>query len=126
MHHGAAEGFSGLMQWAEPVIIDRLVPAYRERLAGAVARDLAIKHSRVWRALISGNLETFQERRAELLEALALEGLKLDDFAAVDSDILVELLEIVVSRFQRSRRTAMGYHLALIELARNLPTSLAA
>jgi len=121
MHDGAAEGYSGLTQWAEPIIIDRLIQAYRQKIEGVgVARDLAVAHGRTWRALISGDLATFQSRRAELIESLAPHGLELDDFAAADSEILMELLEIVVARFQRSQRTAMGYHLALIELAGRL------
>ena len=32
-------------------------------------------------------------------------------------EILVELLDVVMTRYQRSMRTAKGYHLALIALA---------
>ncbi len=33
---------------------------------------------------------------------------------------MIELLEVVVSRYGRSHRTAMTYHLALMELAHRL------
>ena len=53
-------------------------------------------------------------------------SLDLEDLADADAQILVELLDIVMARYQRSMRTAKGYHLALIALAGRLAPPLRA
>src|SRR5579863_3817347 len=127
MNDAIAEGCKGLLEWSDPIIFDRLIRIYHEKLRRIDdARALAGLHAKVWRALIGGEFARFAPLRAQLVEALARSSMSLDDFAAADSDILVELLEIVVARFQRSQRTAIGYHLAIIELSRHLPLPAAA
>jgi hypothetical protein len=123
----ASEGLSGLLEWSEPVIFDRLREAYRLRVPDiSAAWRLARLHSRVWRALISGDMMKFEALRGELLDELAERGLDLDCLAEADAQTMTELVEIVVARFQRSQRVARGYHLALIELAGRLPSARAA
>ena len=127
MNSPVAEGLSGLLQWSEPVIFDRLLDAYRRRLSDLrICRSLARLHARVWRALISGDMSEFEILRADLVEALAEEGLDLDCLAEADEQTLTELVEIVVARFHRSQRLATGYHLALIKLASSLTPAYAA
>lgn len=127
MDSPAAEGLTGLLQWSEPVIFDRLLDAYRRRLSDPqICRALARLHARVWRALISGDMGQFEALRYELLEALASQGLNLDCLADADERTLTELVEIVVARFHRSQRLATGYHLALIKLAGCLTPAYAA
>ena len=117
----AAEGLSGFLEWAEPVIYDRLVDAYQARLGrGSALYRFARLHARTWRALISGEMQTHAVLRRDLVGALAECHLGLDDLVSADNDILVELLEVVMARHQRSMRTAKGYHLALIALATHL------
>jgi hypothetical protein len=121
------EGFSGLQQWAEPVIFDRLFAAYRTLLSDdAVAHALTRLHARVWRALISGDMTGFAALRDTLIGALRHCSLTLDHLAEVDNEIMMELLEVVLSRYQRSQRTAKAYHLALMELAGRLGPARAA
>ncbi len=123
----ASEGFSGLQQWSEPLIFDRLFSTYCRLLAdGAVARGMTCLHARVWRALISGDMQSFEILREALVLALDHASLTLDHLAEVDAEIMVELLEVVVSRYNRSHRTAVTYHLALMELAGRLRPSRAA
>jgi hypothetical protein len=127
MNSPVAEGLSGLLQWSEPVIFDRLLDAYTGRLSDpTICRSLARLHARVWRALISGDLMEFETRRADLVETLAHEGLDLDCLSEADEQTLIELVEIVVARFHRSQRLATGYHLALIKLAGCLTPAYAA
>jgi hypothetical protein len=123
-----AEGLSGLLEWSDPIIFDRLREAYSERIADfGTALSLARAHSRVWRALIEGDMPKFEARRAQLTEALAQHGLSLDSLAEADSRTMTELVDIVVARFRRSPRLAQGYHLALIQLATRLgPAAIAA
>jgi hypothetical protein len=116
-----SEGFSGLQQWSEPVIFDRLLAAYRSLISdNAVAHSLTRLHARVWRALIRGDMAGFEELRETLIAALSDCYLTLDHLAEVDGEIMVELLEVVLSRYQRSQRTAKAYHLALMEVAGRL------
>jgi hypothetical protein len=118
--HSAA-GRIGLIEWAEPVIFDRLLIAYRERLGeGASALAMARLHGRMWRALIVGDEPNFVQIRSELIAAIGRLGLDLIDLAQTDAQTMSELLEIVLARFQRSERSATSYHLALIELGERL------
>jgi hypothetical protein len=124
----SSEGFSGLQQWSEPLIFDRLFSAYRKLLSDdAAARALTRLHARVWRALIAGDLPGFEALREALVSALEQSSLTLNHLAEVDGEIMIELLDVVVSRYNRSHRTAMAYHLALMELAGRLrPVKMAA
>ena len=132
MQSSAADGYSGLLEWSDPIIFDRMLEAY-----GAHSTDLKIVwrlarlHARVWRSLIEGDLRAFELRRRDLIEALAQEDLDLDRVAEADARTLRELLSVVVDRFHRMPRVSMNYHLALLELAGRLsparaPTPLAA
>jgi len=122
-----SEGLSGLLEWSDPIIFDRLREAYSHSVADPLAgRRLARLHARVWRALISGEMHAFEMLRRDLVAALAAQGLDLDCLADADSRTMTELLEIVVTRFRRSRRVARGYHLALTELAGRLVVAQAA
>lgn len=127
MNPAAAEGLSGLLEWSDPIIFDRLRDAYLQRLPDfSAALRLARVHSRVWRALIVGDMNRFEAQRAQLVTALNEQGLALDCLAEADERTMTELVEVVVARFHRSQRVATGYHLALIELAGRLAPAQAA
>lgn len=127
MNPAAAEGLSGLLEWSDPIIFDRLRDAYLQRLPDfSAALRLARVHSRVWRALIVGDMSRFEAQRAQLVTALNEQGLALDCLAEADERTMTELVEVVVARFHRSQRVATGYHLALIELAGRLAPAQAA
>jgi len=117
-----SEGLLGLRQWSEPVIFDRLIAAYYRLIEDReLARGLTRLHARVWRALIADDMEGFEELRETLVSALEPCDLTLDHLAEVDGDIMIELLDVVMSRYNRSHRTARAYHLALMGLAGRLP-----
>lgn len=119
-----AEGFSGLQEWAEPVIFDRLYAAYMKLVRDhGLARGLSRLHARVWRALISGDFSSFETLRATLVTALEHCSLTLDHLAEVDGEIMLELLDVVITRYNRSHRAARAYHLALMQLAGRLGPS---
>ncbi len=121
MSTDSADGYSGLLEWAEPIIFDRMLEAYGEHIDNLkIVWRLARLHSRAWRALIEGDLNDFAVRRGELIVALASEDLDLDRVAEADARTLRELLAIVVDRFHRTPRMSMSYHLALLELAGRL------
>jgi hypothetical protein len=127
MDSPTAEGRSGLLEWSEPVIFDRLKEAYARR-AGDLTRAarLAKLHAKVWRALISGDLDLFQGLRGDLVRALSEQGLDVACLVEADLGTMNELRDIVVSRFRRSRRIADGYGLALSEVAGRLNVAMAA
>jgi hypothetical protein len=65
--------------------------------------------------------------RETLVGALDPCDLTLDHLAEADGEIMIELLDVVMARYNRSQRTARAYHLALMELAgRVRPARLAA
>jgi hypothetical protein len=116
-----SEGFSGLQQWSEPLIFDRLISAYCALVSDVgLARALTQLHARVWRALIGGDLSGFEALRETLISALEHCSLTLNHLAEVDAEIMTELLDVVISRYNRSHRTARAYHLALMQLAGRL------
>jgi len=110
-----------MLEWSEPVISDRLRETYRVYVAeDALVWSLARQHCRVWRALIAGDIDKFDTLRRELVAMLEELGLDVGCVAAADARALAELNDIVAARFQRCRRQARGYRLALVELAKRL------
>ena len=85
-----------------------------------LARGLTRLHARVWRALIDGDMASFEALRETLVSALEHCDLTLNHLAEVDAEIMIELLDVVISRYNRSQRTARAYHLALMQLAGRL------
>ena len=74
-----SEGFSGLQQWSEPLIFDRLFAAYVKLISDDIlARALTRLHARVWRALISGDMSGFETLRETLVSALQHSSLTLN------------------------------------------------
>ncbi len=117
----SANGRRGLLEWAEPVIYDRLRDAYDKQFgAGADASRLARLHCRAWRGLIAGDEANYQRLRAELIAAVRRAGLDVGCLSRGDAQAMTELLDIVAARFQRSGREASNYRLALLELAERL------
>ena len=121
MNDSTADGFSGLLQWSDPIIFDRMLEAYGSRTSDlkAVWR-LARLHARVWRSMIEGDFRSVDTRRRDLVEGLEQEDVDLDTIAEADARALRELLIVVVDRFHRMPRVSMSYHLALLELAGQL------
>lgn len=121
------EGLSGLLQWSEPIIFDRLRDAYSHYdLDMSTVWKLARLHSKVWRALISAEMDKFAALRGELEAELSAVGLDLNCLADADDQTMNELLEIVIARFRRSQRLSEGYHRALIGIAMRLAPAAAA
>ena len=119
-----SEGLAGLQEWCEPLIFDRLHAAYRRLLGDEIlARGQARIHTRVWRALIGGDISNFHALRETLISTLEPCGLTLDHLAEFDGEIMIELLDVVMARYNRSQRTARAYHLALMQLAGRLETT---
>ncbi len=112
------EGFSGLKQWSEPVIYDRLIAAYFKLISD---RELGAQPHAPARPRLARPHQRrhggFEELRETLVGELEPCNLTLDHLAEVDGEIMIELLDVVMARYNRSHRTARAYHLALMELA---------
>jgi hypothetical protein len=121
MNANAADGYTGLLEWADPLIFDRMLEAYGARVSDLkVVWRLARLHARVWRSLIEGDFRAYETRRNDLVDALEQEDVETDTVAEADGRVLRELLTVVVDRFHRTPRVSMNYHLALLELAGRL------
>jgi hypothetical protein len=86
----------------------------------ALARSVARLHARGWRALIRDDMGSFAMMRNTLIEAFQPCSMTLDHLALVDGEIIIELLDVVISRYNRSHRTSSAYFLALMDLAGRL------
>ena len=121
MNANAADGYAGLLEWADPLIFDRMLEAYGARVSDLkVVWRLARLHARVWRSLVEGDFRAYESRRIDLVDALEQEDVDIDVVAEADGRVLRELLTVVVDRFHRTPRVSMNYHLALLELAGRL------
>ena len=110
MNRQAADGFSGLLEWADPVIFDRLLEAYG-------AHDSAISrssggwrrlHSRVWRALIEGDLRPSRPARDDLVGALRAVRISTSTASPRPTRDVARTAGVVVDRFRRTPRVSMA------------------
>lgn len=109
-------------------MIDVISGAYARRLTQRpeLARPLSQAHYKIWRHLLSGRINEAMESR-ERLNEIALEA-GIDDDAVLDADrqVLIEVLQCVLTRFQRSPKLACGYTMTLVDAASSLAAARAA
>ena len=124
----SGEASKDLAEWTAPVVIDVISGAYGRRLAERphYARPISLAHFRIWRHLLAGECEAAMAQR-EGQRALALEaGLDEQDLLEADREVLLEVLQCVLTRFQRSPQIACGYTLTLVDAASSLAVDQAA
>jgi hypothetical protein len=117
-----------LAEWTAPVVIDVISGAYGARLAERPqdARAISLAHFRIWRHLLAGECDLAMAQR-EGLRALAQDvGLEADVLLEADREVLLEVIQCVLTRFQRSPQIACGYTLALVDAASSLAQERAA
>lgn len=119
---------SDLAEWTSPVVIDVISGAYGRHLTQRpeFARPLSQAHFKIWRHLLSGRIEEAMESR-ERLNEIALEA-GIDDEAVLEADreVLLEVLQCVLTRFQRSPNVACDYTMTLMDAASSLAAARAA
>lgn len=114
-----------LIGWAQPLIIDQINNFYFTSLRGRweEARELAISHYRIWRHVLHGDIDAAAQDRIVLQRFLM--AAQLDPQMAEEADRLVfdELMDVIVTRFQRTPSLARGYGMTLLDTATSLARS---
>jgi hypothetical protein len=111
-----------LLEWGSPIIIDRINAHYFALLRPYpdIARPLAQHHYRMWKYLLDGHVDEAAQLRRELVKLIRLAGLTEGDLDDADRTVLVELMQVVMARFNRSPHTACDYSLTLVDAASGL------
>ena len=117
---------AGILQWAEPLIADRLRDIYFDAVSFQHAYHLAAHHRQLWRSALLGGSPAVSTTRQSLRELGKTAGLATDFIEAVDQAILEELLEVVLLRSQVSRHQCRQHSLVLIAVAADLGAARAA
>ncbi len=118
-----------LAEWSQPIIVDFLRDIYSGRLGHdhLSLRVLCLSHGRAWRLMLQGDLEKLASARREVTGIARMAGLKTGDIVDIDAAMLDELLDVVVTRFQRAPGRATIYGKVLLGIAGRLsnvaPTS---
>ena len=113
-----------LVNWAEPVIADRIFDSYGEHDTGAeTARYLAGQHRRLWRAILLQKQSIVTVLQRELQCELARAGLDPDVRYAIDQSVIEELIDIVLKRFRSSSGRVKGFSMILLGAASELSAS---
>jgi hypothetical protein len=117
----ATEDPADLAEWADTVIHERLLDSYRSSFREEATVELfAYLHGQAWRALFAGDKKKFSALRCKLMDLLAKRDLGRKTLARVDADVVRELLETVMTRYEHSMSAAVSNHLALIQLGGQL------
>ncbi len=115
--------FAGDLQlWAQPLVMDQITHYYFDRLRGRyeLARELSVIHYRMWRHLLNGDGDAATQARLAHEGALLASGLDLRMAEEADRQVLDELMDVVVTRFQRTPSLARGYGQTLLDTAARL------
>ena len=117
-----------LAEWTAPVVIDVISGAYGARLAERPqhARAISQAHFRLWRHLLAGECDLALAARAGLRALAQDAGLEDEALLEADREVLLEVMQCVLTRFQRSPQIACGYTLALVDAASTLAQERAA
>ena len=118
----AAEAFSGacgLWNWAEPLVNDVLRETYEAEILDAEqAREVAVAHARLWRALANGESDTSVVDRLEGALARIEYGIAL--FNDANAAVAAELAETVRCRYRLSLRSRETYERVLAAIGHGL------
>jgi hypothetical protein len=110
-----------LMNWAEPIIADRILDGYRRVVASDTdARYLSGQHRRLWRAILLEKRSILALLRQELDEDLLKAGLDRDVADVIDQGVIEELIDIVLKRFRASSERVKGFSMVLLGAASHL------
>ncbi len=96
--------------WAEPLICEQVLQIYSD--ARRQRRDLdnvVSVHTRMWLALIDGDVEGFRADCDELARLARKADLASDAIDRANRAVLLELILVVVTRFRNSDRVRLAY-----------------
>lgn len=109
-----------LLNFAEPVIADRIIDGYRTfdaSLDPGQRRFLAAQHRRLWRAILLDHQGLMGSLYIELHGELVAAGLGIEAMEAVDQSVFEELVEIVLRCFRFSHAKVKQCMMILLDAA---------
>lgn len=111
-----------LAEWSQPVVVDFLRDLYGRRVGHdhPNLRALCVSHGRAWRYMLQGDVERLAAARRDTTGVARLAGLKTADIVEIDAAMLDELMDVIVSRFQRAPAQAAVYGRILLGIAGRL------
>ncbi len=123
--HRASDG-RDLIEWAEPVIADRVREFYSFAVPGREAQTLALEHRQVWRSLLLAKPVPLDRSRRQLRRLGEEAGLPAGFADALDLEIVEELFDIVLLRYRASRDQVRRFSFILMAAAADLGAARAA
>jgi hypothetical protein len=108
-----------IARWSEPLVADRVIMVYDQRLFGAesASRALAFQHRRMWRDLLEGQTARALEARRNLMRLARSAHIDRRDLEEIDRSILDELLDAILRRCKGSHISARVQATALMMAA---------
>jgi hypothetical protein len=108
-----------IARWSEPLVADRILMVYDQRLTGqeAASQALVFQHCRMWRNLLEGHTARALEARRSLVKLAQRARLSDRDLEEIDRSILDELLGVILRRCQGSHMAARLQGMALVMAA---------
>ncbi len=108
-----------IARWSEPLVADRILMVYDQRLAGeeSASQALVFQHCRMWRNLLEGQTLRALEARRNLVKLAHRARLSDRDLEEIDKSILDELLGVILRRCQGSHMAARLQGMALVMAA---------
>lgn len=104
-----------ILQWAEPLVRDRLAAAWgRVACEADVRAALCDLQWRAWRSALSNLPYSAAACRRELGERAKAAALPPETIEEGDEAVIDELADVIVSRFRRSPALAKNYTKALV------------
>jgi hypothetical protein len=109
-----------IARWSEPLVADRILMVYDQRLVGvegASSQALVFQHCRMWRNLLEGQTGRALEARRNLVRLAQRACLGEHDLEEIDRSILDELLGVILRRCQGSLIAARAQGMTLMMAA---------
>jgi hypothetical protein len=108
-----------LAEWSSPVVIDILSSAYSRQFANRpdLARPVSEAHFSLWRSLLAGELEKAQAKQKRFSDMARHVGVAPNSIADADRAVILEVMQCVLTRYQRSPAAACAYTMTLVDAA---------
>jgi hypothetical protein len=108
-----------IARWSEPLVADHIYGAYEHWLGGKCdgSEELGRRHCRLWRNLLSGDIQRARQTRGDLLKHARLADAGEEILEAIDAAVLSELLHVILRRSQSALEESRVDGMALMQAA---------
>jgi hypothetical protein len=105
--------------WSAPLIADSIYGAYEQLLGGKseMSDSLARQHCRLWRSLLENDVKRAQQTKIRLFALIRLAHLNEAALDEIDTDVLENLLDVILRRNAGGHETARVDGKALVRAA---------